>query len=1413
MRARTVFPNDPHHCARVDRLTHGPFTGVAQGCPAARTLLSTSAIAAALWLGASAAAAGTCTETVPGSGIFTCSGPASPTGLDPRVFPSGTATRTFQTVAGFGLDSRNTGPASCFVWECGAIRADGTTGRTISFIDRNASVIRGRFGGFSSISGGGDAYVETNGVLEGRSIGLAFNGTRNLTLRVLGGAIRATDATTSSFGISIFSPTGNIDALIAETVEIGNGIDVRGAHQNSLWDIAGRVTVLHPDKSALSLVTGGAAASSFVLRHRSTAFAEGSFGYFLTGRGSTDIQVEAGGIVRGTSTNGAGGAGFIMISQDIAATHRIVNAGIITGTNKGFNLGGSNAGVFFQNSGQIGGGSIGVELRKDSTNAGATIEFVNTGSITAGGGTINNPYDATKLFSGSALAIVNSGGATVLDLGGDISGAFHGVMVAADGYGVTLDSNPSSPTFGQVIGQPTPVPSGAVTITSRGTIRGGSLGGAGDGIHIRSAENNPDRPAYAIQVLGGTIQGGLGGTGPYSASGAFVASGAAVSTARGGNGSLLVEAGATLDGSASGVAVTDGNGQADMTFRGAVAGDILAGGGADRVFVGATAVVDGDIDLGEGDDLLVLDLDAAGTSGLRGSATGGSGTNTLVYSLQSGSLVLQDETAGSAGLTGFSTIAKTGAGDLTLDFTPATDPATLFVLNETLRLQSDLSVTDTGTDPAISGRAVISTNMTGTDFARLVVGDGLSPTVVDLARGLVMQGHSRVEVATNALLRLGPEGLQGDGGEQSVAASGMIDGNISLGAGDDLLAIMAAGRVTGSLAGGEGSADALDWQLADGTFTGLAEGDVAGFETIRLRGLGSDGVSGFAVQPSGGTDLAPQSAAQTGLALDAGPGGTIDLLDGARLYGTGNVRGNLTVGAHSRIGRDTSQDLLAVEGSFTQGAGSFFDVDLRPVPGREAPVAGVTHDLLRVSGTASLDAGAGLVLASTASSQDWLAAMASRVAAGDGPELRYRILDAGARDGMWTTNVSMGVVMPEFGAVDLPDLTLAPGLAAGDAATTGGPLLTYLSYDATGADVVVRLLLPTAAPSLPGPADAGLISAGASLFTLPAGISGLCGASRLGGWVLCEQQRRAAAAQGPEAWKTGTMLFDGEVFGTIGTLSGAREEIDWSMGGVKLTFGGSPEFAGQDMFLGAMLTLGQGSVDLAVRDATRAGDTLDGDLESDSVAISAFGQWAVSDRLQIEALVGYGQHRVDQDRISDYTGVAETLSASYTASQWTADLTARANLIVNPDYRVNGVAGIGYGEFDRPAYTETGSAFAAYTVDSARYDSLRTTLGVEAERYWSPDGTALYGLQGRLAWVREHGDRAISSGADSALGGSFDAPSEAGSIQLARDALNVGIRFSAETAPNTAISVGLDATWAGEDQSSWRAGLSYEFRF
>src|SRR5690606_35868668 len=91
-------------------------------------------------------------------------------------------------------------------------------------------------------------------------------------------------------------------------------------------------------------------------------------------------------------------------------------------------------------------------------------------------------------------------------------------------------------------------------------------------------------------------------------------------------------------------------------------------------------------------------------------------------------------------------------------------------------------------------------------------------------------------------------------------------------------------------------------------------------------------------------------------------GGTINVLDGARIGGTGTIgtAGSLvTVGAGGILAPGNSIGTLSVAGDLTFAAGSIFEVEL--AGGGNTP--GVHNDLLQIGGVASLDGGTVSVIA------------------------------------------------------------------------------------------------------------------------------------------------------------------------------------------------------------------------------------------------------------------------------------------------------------------------------------------------------------------------------------------------------------------------------------------------------------------
>ena len=304
--------------------------------------------------------------------------------------------------------------------------------------------------------------------------------------------------------------------------------------------------------------------------------------------------------------------------------------------------------------------------------------------------------------------------------------------------------------------------------------------------------------------------------------------------------------------------------------------------GADTFTVGGNITGAGTINLLDGDDQLTL-LDAADLSGLATSLEGGAGNDTLTANVAT--------TATLGGVTGFETLTKHGAGSLHVD------------------------------GPA------------GSMFDTVLVQGG----VLDVAAGGNVSGVAATTVASGATLHVDGN-YAGSAGSDTFTLAGTVSGggNISLGAGDDVLTLQ-DGAVLNTVidAGGQVSGDTI--VLDNASALTLAASDVTGFEELVKQNTGIATMTG-AQSFSAGTTLdggrldvdgtleTPTVALADGTALNVdgtvqAVGATQAVITGSTGVNTVTVSAGATLLATGDLG--DGNDVLDVAGTLDAAGGSF----------------------------------------------------------------------------------------------------------------------------------------------------------------------------------------------------------------------------------------------------------------------------------------------------------------------------------------------------------------------------------------------------------------------------------------------------------------------------------------------------------
>ncbi len=652
-------------------------------------LLSTAALGAPLMFMTTAniAHAGTCTETAPGSGDWTCSGAANSGSDTPKSLSNGTGSELIVTTAsGFGI---NTASGTAF------ILTNTAGGNNLTFTDAYASDISGIGNGIFAVNNGtGITSITTTGAVTGtmaygivsRNYGTDLtvsaadvSGADGISVLNFGTGSTSVTATgtvtgTTGYGIEANTGPGSTDLTVSAAdvsgrtygiyaVNNGTGFisvtatgTVKGTNNSGILAVnrGTNLTVSAVDVSgsnsgidALNYGTGSNSVTAtgtvtgntnYGINARNysnsstdlavfAADASGpNVGIFAYNNGTGSTDVTATGTVTSTINSGinannssnatnltvsvvdvSGGKDGIRAINNGTGSNSITATGTVTGTT-GYGIEAGNYGTDLTvSAADASGNSTGIDAYNNGTGStSVTATGTVTGKINYGINVLNDST-ATNLTVSAANASGGTNGIVTYNSGtGSTSVTATGTVTGTTSYGISawnestatdLTVSAADVSGGYIGIEAYNKGTGTTSVTTTGAVSAVNAG-------ILAYSQND---TFAVSVDSGSVTAVGGGSDAYAR---------AIQTSGAKGGTIDIAAGAVVDGSASGIAIRDGDyatglgdvldgtdltgGDVVVTTYGDVKGDAILGKGNDT-FNLAGGDFDGDI---YGDDTL-----------------------------------------------------------------------------------------------------------------------------------------------------------------------------------------------------------------------------------------------------------------------------------------------------------------------------------------------------------------------------------------------------------------------------------------------------------------------------------------------------------------------------------------------------------------------------------------------------------------------------------------------------------------------------------------------------------------------------------------------------------------------------------------------------------------------------------------
>jgi autotransporter-associated beta strand protein len=245
----------------------------------------------------------------------------------------------------------------------------------------------------------------------------------------------------------------------------------------------------------------------------------------------------------------------------------------------------------------------------------------------------------------------------------------------------------------------------------------------------------------------------------------------------------------------------------------------------------------------------------------------------------------------------------------------------------------------------VSGLNAAGIRSNETTGSTLIINSGTittasGPGILGANANITLQDSGNITAGNGVAIQLG-------GGNNVVSITGgQINGNIALGAGNDMVTLFTGSTVTGSIDGGGGT----NAFVLDGTGTGLFAGSISNFQTLTKQNTG-------VWELSGANTYTGTTIVNAGALIVSGSIASSSLTvvnSGAALIGSGTVGSTMiNAGGFLVPGPVGTPGTMTVAGNLALQSGAFYIVQLNPTTAATA----------NVSGTASLAGTVGAIFA------------------------------------------------------------------------------------------------------------------------------------------------------------------------------------------------------------------------------------------------------------------------------------------------------------------------------------------------------------------------------------------------------------------------------------------------------------------